>query len=148
MLKRLLIFCVILGHWACADKDPDDTDDTDDGGACGDVTTHSLAVTGRVELSSGDPADTVDVWLEDRGWNPGTTLGQGTTDSSGAFTLENLTITGVEDCWATLLDYVIVSESEGLRGEKEINHQLYNAIEAGEEVADVSALPIVLESSD
>ena len=120
----------------------------DDGGACGEVTTHVLAVKGLVEDNDGISVEGASVILEDRGWNPGDVLGSGTTDENGVFQLDNLTVTGVEDCWGTMLDYVLVAEKGEARAEKEINTQLYNAVIDDSGMADVSAFPIVLGAGD
>jgi len=130
---------------ACGDKDPNPTDDTDEDGACGAVSTHMLTLTASVESETGAPVAEVAVWLEDRGWEPGTIVGQGTTDADGQVMLEALSITSVENCWGTLLDYVLVAEADQGRGEKEVNHPLYNAILDGHNAADVTAIPIVLK---
>ena len=59
--------------------------------------------------------------------------------------MSSLAITSVEDCWGTLLDYVLVAESGELYGEKQVNQQLFNAIDDGSMSADASMFPIVVE---
>lgn len=147
-MKRCMIYLAILVSAACGSSDPTDTDDTDDPGACGAVSTEIMAVRGIVETDGGIGIEGVTVILEDRGWNPGTTLGTVTTDEEGMFFLENLTITDVENCWGSMLDYVLVASLDAQTAEKEINTQLYNAIIDSSLEADVSAFPLVLSDSD
>ena len=147
-MKRCMIYFVILASVACGSSDPTDTADTDDQGACGSVSTEIMAVRGIVEREDGAPLEGVSVLLEDRGWNPGTTLGASTTDEEGRFLLENLTITDVENCWGSMLDYVLVASQGAQTAEKEINTQLYNAIIDASMEADVSSFPIVLSGSN
>ena len=135
----------ILVAVGCGRDDPQPTDDTDDGGACGEISTHTLSIVGLVERADGSPVVESVVRLEDRGWEPGTILGVAATEESGAFRIEAAQITSVENCWGTLLDYVLVAEAEDLSGEKEINQQLYNAIADGNDTADVSMIPITVE---
>ncbi len=135
----------ILVAVGCTGDDPQPTDDTDDGGACGEISRHAVSVVGLVQTEDGAPAVASNVRLEDRGWEPGTVLGDSLAGDDGSFRLENAEITNVENCWGTLLDYVLVAESGELYGEKEINQQLYNAILDGESTADVSAIPIVVD---
>jgi hypothetical protein len=112
-------------------------------GECGAVTEHDLTMTGAVVLASGGPADGADVWIEDRGWAPQVeVLGQAVTDAQGNFTLPITGLTSVEDCWGTLLDYVVIAELGIQRGEREVNTPLYNAILDGTLAADISASPI------
>ena len=125
--------------------DSEAPEDTSGDGACGAVSEHTMVVTGRVQGTDGEFLGAADIRLEDRGWEPGTVLGETTTDGDGSFELPDLEITGVEGCWGILLDYVLVAELEGLTGEKEINHQLFNAIEDGSLAVDVSAFPIMIE---
>ena len=147
-MKRCIIYLAILAGVACGSSDPTDTADTDDQGACGEVSTQTMIVRGLVENSQGVGLEGISVILEDRGWNPGTTLGTATTDAQGAFVLENLTITDVENCWGSLLDYVLVATQADNAAEKEINTQLYNSIIDGSLDADVSAIPLVLSAGN
>ncbi len=117
--------------------------DTD--GQCGEVSEHTVQVVGVVHDGSGDGAADAAVRLEDRGWNPGTTLGAGTTNAGGEFELDGLAITSVEDCWGTLLDYVIVAERGGQRVERGINSQLRASIFDATLDVDLTSLPLVLE---
>lgn len=146
-MKRTVILGWILVTLGCGEKDQSATDDTDEGGACGSVSTHVLSVAGVVQFMDGTAASGVNVRLDDRGWNPGSVLAEGVS-LEGEFNLDSAEITSVEECWGTLLDYVLVASLEGYQGEKEINTQLFNAIRDGESTADVSAIPIVLEPVD
>lgn len=144
MDPRLLAFA-ILALAACKAAS-DDTADTDtDADACGDVTTWDLVVVGAVADGSGTAVGGATVVLEDRGWEPVTELGSATTDGSGAFSLDADGVTSVDDCWGTLLDYVIVATDGSRTGEREVNASLHGAIADGTLEADISASPIVIE---
>jgi len=113
-------------------------------GACGEISTWDVTVLGRVEDASGAVGG-ADVWLEDRGWEPVTVLGQTTTSANGGFTLEADDVTAVEGCWGTLLDYVLVATEGSRSGERGINHPLYGAIDDGSFEADISGNPLIIE---
>ena len=147
-MKRCMIYLAILACAACGSSDPTDTGDTDGQGACGEVSTEVMSVRGLVEDEQGLGFEGVTVRLEDRGWNPGATLGTAITDGQGQFVLEEVTITDVENCWGSMLDYVLVATHEESTAEKEINTQLYNAILDASLEADVSAIPLVLSSEN
>ncbi len=129
---------------ACTAGDTDPVSDTDDG-ACGDVSTHTLSLSGRVESTSGQPVEGASVRLEDRGWNVGEVLGEGTSGVYGDFLLEDLEVTSVEDCWGLVLSYWVVAEQEESSGEQQVNVWLYNAIDEGSASADASSTPVVIE---
>lgn len=115
-------------------------------GICGDVTYFDLNVFGVAEYADGSPARGVDIDLEDRGWMPGTLMGSTTTDNEGFFQFQIIDLASVEDCWGTVLDYVLVAEDdEGLFGERPANSVLYNAILDGSLSADFTGAPLVLE---
>ncbi len=116
-------------------------------GACGEVTVWAVTLGGTVLGRDGNPAVGAEVWVEDRGWEPGTILGQATTDAYGAFEVSLAEVTSVEDCWATLLDYVLVGTLPGQRGEKDINIELFNAIDGETFEADLGAFPLRLEAT-
>ena len=121
---------------------------TSDDGACGEVTVWDLTVRGVVHNAQGVGAPFASVWLEDRGW--ATTvevLGTTTTDGQGGFELAVTGLTSVEDCWGTLLNYVLVAELGPQRGEDEINTWLFTAISNGTLVADLSTSPLVMEDT-
>ena len=61
------MFGWILVVSACSENDPQSPDDTDDGGACGEITTHQLSVSGLVHTADGQTVAAADVRLEDRG---------------------------------------------------------------------------------
>lgn len=144
-MKRLITTWAILGIIGCAKSSDDTSEDDDTNGACGAVSEHDVDVLGVVHDLEAEPVEGVNVQLEDRGWSPGTILGTAVTSVSGQFEISGATITDVEDCWGTLLDYVLVASDGSRTGEKAINTQLFNTIADGESVANVEAIPIVLE---
>ena len=137
-------FCALLVGWtACfGNKDTDVTVDTDDDdhGACGDVSTWDVFIRARVVQNNANVAG-AEVWLEDRGWEPGTILGDGVTGANGRAEFEAKDITSVEDCWGTLLDYYLVAEKGDATGEKAVNTYLHSAIDSGQQ-ADITAFPV------
>lgn len=128
---------------ACTAPTETETDDTDQG-ACGEVSEWVLTLHGAVEGPTG-AYEGATVVLEDRGWSPGTELGEATTGADGRFTMDGLQVTSVERCWGTLLDYVVVATDGDMSGEKGVNTYLYDAIDDGSLVADASAFPVDLE---
>ena len=147
-MKGLIQLAMILVLAACGNSDEQDSDDTDQQGACGEVTVHSLNVSGLVLMSDGSAvgASGVTVSLEDRGWNPGEVLAQVQTNEDGEFLLAEAAVTSVVDCWGTLLNYVVVAESALGRAEKEVNTALFNAIRDGESTVDLRDVPLLLEN--
>ena len=136
---------LLIGLYGCT-PGSGDTADSGSGGACGDVTTYDMSVTAKVVDAKGKPAADVAVELDDRGWDPGTVLGSGTTGSDGKVTLNPVTITSVDKCWATILDYVVAADGgDAGKGEVQINSPLFNGIEDGTLKVDVSSIPIKLE---
>jgi hypothetical protein len=128
------------------------TTDTEPSGACGEPVNYDMTVVGLVETPTGLPADATTLELEDRGWIPGRILGTATTDGYGAFSLEATDVTSLDDCWGTLLDYVVVARRAGPGGpqsaELGLNTPLFNAIQDGTLVADLGKLPITLEDEE
>lgn len=127
------------------------TTDTDPSGACGSPVNYDVVVLGLVETPTGAPADATTLALEDRGWQPGRVLGTATTDAYGAFTLQATAVTSLEDCWGTVLNYVLTAERAGPVGaqtaELGVNTPLYNAIQDGSLEADLGGLPITLREA-
>jgi hypothetical protein len=114
-------------------------------GQCGDVSNWDLFVEGAVIDFRDQPYAGVEIILEDRGWIPGTILGTATTDDEGVYTFDVSQLTSVEDCWGTLLDYVIVGTEGDLVAEEGVNAQLYSAIVDGTLEVDLYSFPLVLE---
>lgn len=135
---------LLLALTACGDGGDTDTDSDTDGGACGDVSTHTLSLWGLVHDASGAPVQGASVRLEDRGWNDGDVLGEGTSGADGSFLLEDLEVTSVEDCWGTMLSYWVVAEEGERSGEEQVNVWLYTAIDEGSASADASTVPVVI----
>jgi hypothetical protein len=141
MWRRVALVGLVAGCGAAAD---DTFVEPTDPGACGEVTTHDVSVLGAV-TSGGAPAVGAAVRLEDRGWNVGDVLGEATTGADGTFTLAAASVTSVEDCWGTILDYALVGELGGEAGEMNVNTALFNAIEDGSLEADTRSFPVALE---
>lgn len=141
MRARGLVLVLAAG---CGGGDDSDTGpaDTDDGGACGEVTNHDVTLTGVVETAGG-PAEGATVTLEERNWTSGQAFGTATTGADGSFQIDATGIVSVEDCWGTALDYYVVAESGDLSGERQINSTLFNALASGE--ADLSGAPLLIE---
>jgi len=131
------LLCVLGLLVAC--KGGQDSDPQETGGACGAVTEHTISVEVTVDDGSDAPVEGATVRLEERAWEPGT-LGEGTTDAQGQVTLADLSITSVEDCWGTVLDYQLVVEKDPASTEVRLNSALFNAVQSGEQVVrrDVS----------
>jgi len=114
-------------------------------GQCGDVSHWDLHIEGAVVDWQERPFEGIDVELQDRGWNPGTVMGTATTDADGMYAFDVSQLTSVEDCWGTLLDYVLVGTDGDLVAEEGVNPQLYNAIVDGSLEVDLYTVPLVLE---
>jgi hypothetical protein len=137
------------GHTGAIPLHSTPTTDTEPTGACGPPIDYDLTLTGLVQGASGEPGADTTLEVEDRGWTPGLILGTATTDAYGAFTMTLTDVTSVEDCWGTLLNYVLIGERDAFggpeAGELGINTPLYNAIQDGTLLADLGALPFTLE---
>ena len=121
------------------------TDTTPPQSACGQVSTWDVTLVGVATRPDGGPAGSATIRLEDRGWAPGTIVGEALTNHNGEFQLELAGLTSVEDCWGTILNYVLTGHTISAYGERPLNPPLLNAIEDGSLHADVSGLPLVLE---
>ncbi|MBT3219647.1 MAG: hypothetical protein HN348_11195 [Proteobacteria bacterium] len=146
-LQMFVLCALLLGWTACTGKKdtdvPVDTDD-DSPGACGDVSTWDIWIRARVVQNNASVSG-ADLWLVDRGWEPGTILGQGVTGNNGRVEFEAKDVTSVEDCWGTLLDYYLVAEKGDATGEKGVNTYLHSAIDSGQQ-ADITAFPVEISS--
>lgn len=107
------------------------TDDGSGSGRCGAVTEHAVTVTIRVVDGAGQAVEGASVAIEERAWEPGT-LGSATTSADGTAMLPDLAITGVEDCWGVVLDYVAVVELGERSAEVNLNSTLFATVSAGE----------------
>jgi hypothetical protein len=146
-MHRQPIVAAVVWCGACGGAQyPTDTDVDDVSGACGQVTTWDVTVRGKVVDADGAAVEGASVELEDRGWDPGTTLGEATTDVAGEFEFLAEAVTSVEDCWGTILNYVLVAEQGELSGERGLNTPLYNAISDGDLVVDITESPVALEN--
>ena len=135
MLVALLVGC---GGEEPEPKDSEATDSQD--GACGEVTTHDVVIRAKVSKPGG--AEGVRVYLDDRAWELAV-LGEGVTDAAGEVEFTAAGVTSVAGCWGTLLDYWIVAEDgAGVTVEDDMNTDLFNAIDDGSLVADVSGRPL------
>ncbi len=115
-------------------------------GACGPVHSVDLEIRGRVEDASGIPAPGVEVWLEERAWDPGTVHGQGMTDADGRFAFPAAGMPIVEQCWGFAALFHIVAQDLERYGEIDANYPIVSAWLAGESVADFEVRPVVLET--
>ena len=132
-------------------EEPSTTEDTDTvvqeppDGLCGDVTTWDLHISGAVVDYLERPFEEVEIQLVDKGWVPGTIMATATTDAEGLYEFDVDQLTSVEDCWGTLLDYVIVATWKELLVEDGVNAQLYGAINDGSLEVDLYTFPLVVE---
>ena len=62
------------------------------------------------------------------------------------FAITITALTSLEDCWG-LLDYNVEADKGIFYGEREANTQLFNAINDGTLIADMSLVPIELEEA-
>lgn len=115
-------------------------------GACGDPVLYDLTLIGMVLGPEGLPSQGAHVQLEDRAWVPGDILGEGFTDDAGSFSITITGLTSLEDCWG-LLDYNVEADKGIFYGEREANTHLFNAINDGTLIADMSIVPIELEEA-
>ncbi len=118
---------------------------TEPQGACGEVTDdHAIRIEGMVTLSD-LPAVGADVLLTERLWTPGMVHGTASVGADGRFSLDATDIVSVEDCWGTVLDYVLEARLDQLVGERDANAVLLPAIAAGDDVVDITEQPITLD---
>lgn len=122
------------------DSAPVETTDSQDG-ACGAVSTHVVTVRAKV-LVGGQPAAGLRVYLDDRGWEM-KSVGEGNTGANGEVEFVADPVTSVENCWGTVLNYWIVAENtDGSTVEDDMNTELFNAIDDGSLVSDVTGFPL------
>lgn len=137
------VWLVACGDDRAGGEDPADTAGGR-GGACGDVTEHDLRLRGRV-LQDGAPVQGADVRLEERAWHPGSKVfGAAVTDAGGAFVFDAPGVVSVEDCWGTVLDYVLVAVRGDARVEDPVNSSLFGAITDGVDTVDLTNFPLEL----
>lgn len=125
---RWVLWSVFLGL-SCSGDDTDT--DTEPTGQCGAVTEHVLALSITVEGPDGAAVVGATVTLEERAWDPGS-LGAAITGDDGVAVLADLTVTSVEGCWGTALDYVAAVQLGDRQAEEALNPTLFNAIQAGD----------------
>lgn len=134
---------------ACAepgDDDDDDDGDNDGGVECGDPVAYDVEITAKVLDEAGRPAPGIDVLLDDRGWEYAF-LGDGQTDARGMVTFTARGVTALDGCWGTVLNYWLVAidpTDHDRTAEDDMNTELYNAIDDGSLVTDVSDFPLEL----
>lgn len=112
---------------------------------CGEITTHEVAILGRVEDAAGDGVAAAAVTLVDEGWVPGTRLGEAVTDEAGAFRLDASEVTAAESCWGSVLRYELVATAGELRGVKVVTSYVHEAIRGGSGEANLADFPVVVE---
>ena len=132
---------------ACSGEEPgpSTTDTTEPQGACGDVSSIDVSITGTVEDGDGTFLSGVSVWLEERNWNPGTIHGEATSDGAGSFTFQALGLPVVEDCWGTAVQFYLVGETDTLSGEKPMNSPIFNAYDDGSYSVDLGAFGLIVD---
>jgi hypothetical protein len=137
--------------WPAACAPVEDTGDSDSGEEhgidCGEPESFDVGVAARVEDAEGQGIEGIEVYLDDRGWTL-SVLGAGTTGPAGTVTFVAEGVTSLESCWGTVLNYWIVAldpADSARSAEKDMNTQLYNAIDNGTLATDVSEFPLVLE---
>jgi len=132
----MLVFAACSGAGA-------ESDTAEDGGACGAVTSHTVTVRAKVVNGTGQPVAGASVVLEERAWEPGA-RGQGTSGEDGEVILRDLSITSVERCWGTALDYALVAKKDAVTAEEPLNSSLFNLILEGGADLDLRGDPLVL----
>mgnify|MGYP001610474467 CR=1 FL=1 len=123
-----------------------DTGDDDGGVECGDPVAYDVEVTAKVVDSGGKGVEGIEVALDDRGWT-NSILGSGLTSRSGLVTFSAKGVTALDGCWGTVLNYWVVATDPAdpsRTAEADMNTELYNAIDGGSLVADVSDFPLAL----
>ena len=139
--RPAVLSLAILAGWACA---PEEEVPDAPPSACGDPV-YDLTVrfdNGLVVDEAGAGLADAAVVLEDRSFQPAKILGSATTGGDGAYTFSATDVTSWPGCWLTLLDYRIVVETPERYGELEVNRYMYDSIEAGTFVVDLTDHPI------
>lgn len=134
----LLTWMLGLGCSAGKEEEQKESENTSEG--CGDPETYDIDIRAKV-TRNGQPAGGVRVYLEERLWEPGI-LGEGTTDRDGSVSFTASPVTGIPNCWATAVDYWLVAEDGADVVEDDMNSELYDAVDDGSMLADVSDRPL------
>jgi hypothetical protein len=147
-MGRVLLAMLLLG--CSEDEAPPETNE-DPGppeSQCGEVFDgedgYDVTIDGAVSIG-GAPAEGVAVDLVEMNWERGRVFGSGLSDAGGLFTIDGINLTVVEDCWGTAIDYKIMASLDPLEAERDVNSQLFNAINDGSLATDISGIPIELE---
>lgn len=143
-MRGLLLFLAACGGTP-------DTEDTgeENTGACGDPVSVDLVVQARVVDPSGEGLSGIRLVVEDRAWNL-EDLGEAQSQGDGTAEIEALGVTDLPGCWGTMLNYYLVAEDPAgvwSSTEDAINSWLYNAINDGSMVADMTEFPLALEAA-
>ena len=133
--------CAVVAMAGCGKSDTDTP--VDDPSGCGAVTEHTLTLRAKVVDSADQPVSGALVRLEERNWDP-QIVSEVPTDASGEATLASMSLTSVERCWGTALDYVLVASLDARSTEVGVNASLFNAIESGGSEVDRRDRPLVL----
>lgn len=118
--------------------------DTELSGACGDVSSMDVTLTGKVVDGDGAGIEGADLWLEERNWSPGRVHGTARSSGGGAFELIAVDLPVVEGCWGTAVSYWLVGDDGARTGEKPLNPEMLHAWEDGTFAADITAFPLIL----
>lgn len=130
---------------ACGGEPTTETGDSDDGSTdCGASEYYDVTVIAQVEDAAGVAMEGVEVGIEER--NLPREFGSGVTDAAGRVEFVASQLESVPGCWGLLLNYWIVARCDGADcAEDDMNTELYNAIDDGTLLADVSSFPLVVE---
>lgn len=134
----MLLLTWMLACTAGEDGEQKESEPTVEG--CGDPESYDIGIRAKV-TRGGQPAAGVRVYLEERLWEPGI-LGEGSTDRDGTVSFDATSVTGIPNCWATAVDYWLVAEDSGDVVEDDMNSELYDAVDDGSMVADVTNRPL------
>lgn len=142
-----LSFGIGWGQIGCTDSGSATDTDTDTGrppGACGDVSSIDVSITGGVRDQDEHPVSSAHVALVERNWEPGTVHGEANTDSSGHFTMEATDLPVVEGCWGTAVQFWLEGDKGAQTGEKPMNSLIIGAYNDGSLDVDLGQFPLIL----
>lgn len=111
-------------------------------GYCGDVGAFDMAFGGFVEDSSGQRMGGVLITLEERNWAQ-QSFTQALSDPDGRFELSASDLPVIEDCWGHAVSFWLVGSTDTLWGDKPLNANIIEALDAGAESIEL-AFPLIL----
>lgn len=144
-MKSAIGWGLLLGGCGGGGSSTSETDDTDDhAGACGDVSSMDVVLTGLVVDDDNVGVEGADLVMEERNWSPGHVHGVGRSGPGGAFEMQGVDLPVVEDCWGTAVSYWLVGTAGELTGERPLNPEFLHAWDDGTFTADISDFPLIL----